>query len=293
MKMADLLGQENIPSVMLNPEPLLENSRVIAGISFCRAMQDNSDTLDSMVYANAKVGGTLMTATKEVLEAALADAQSDLESVHAIPDENGRKARLMELLEALDDEDEVYESFLETLKRKPMAKLFEYVNDFTRFGSAAAVRRTHSYPGVVLTTAHSSKGLEWPVVYNLLSKYETPEMNSRSPIADEIYEERKRLLFVSATRARDELIMTGQYLAYGNAKDGYRINTFLQKSMDIAESTQPDYDPNKSSFTYADVMQMKAERKAEAERLKKKAELAKKLDEAEALESKTETPQAV
>ena len=293
MKMADLLGQENIPSVMLNPEPLLENSRVIAGISFCRAMQDNSDTLDSMVYANAKVGGTLMTATKEVLEAALADAQSDLESVHAIPDENGRKARLMELLEALDDEDEVYESFLETLKRKPMAKLFEYVNDFTRFGSAAAVRRTHSYPGVVLTTAHSSKGLEWPVVYNMLSKYETPEMNSRSPIADEIYEERKRLLFVSATRARDELIMTGQYLAYGNAKDGYRINTFLQKSMDIAESTQPDYDPNKSSFTYADVMQMKAERKAEAERLKKKAELAKKLDEAEALESKMETPQAV
>lgn len=285
MKMADLLGQENIPTVMLNPEPLLENSRVKAGIALCKALQDSEDTMDAMIYANAKNGGTLMTATKEVLEAALADAQSDLESVHAIPDENGRKAKLTELLEALDDEDEVYESFLETIKRKPMNKLFEYVNDFFRFGSTAAVRRTHSYPGVVLTTAHSSKGLEWPVVYNMLSKYDTPEMHTSSSVAREIYEERKRLLFVSATRARDELIMTGQYIAYGNAKEGYHLNDFLQKSMDIANSTQPDYDPTKPPFTYADVAQMKAERKAEEQRKKKEAELAKQLDEAEKAEA--------
>lgn len=282
MKMADLLGQEGIPSVMLNPEPLLENSRVKAGIALCKALQDNLDTLDAMIYANAKNGGNLMKATKEELEAALEDAKADMESVHAIPDETGRKARLMELLEVLNDEDEVYESFLETLKRKPMARLFEYVNDFYRFGSSAAVRRTHSYPGVVLTTAHSSKGLEWPVVYNLLSKYDTPEMHTSSSVAKEIYEERKRLLFVSATRARDELIMTGQYIAYGSQKEGYHTNEFLEEAMAITESVKPDYDPEKRPFTLESVLQMKADRKAEEARKKKEAELAQKLDAAEA-----------
>ena len=203
--------------------------------------------------------------------------------MHTIPNEDARKEKIIELLGALNDEDEVYESFLETIKRKRMDKLFEYVNDFYRFGSSAAVRRNHSYPGVVLTTAHSSKGLEWPVVYNMLSKYDTPEMHTNSSVAREIYEERKRLLFVSATRARDELIMTGQYIAFGSAKEGYTLNGFLQKSMEIANSVKPDFDPEHASFTYAEVMAMKAARKAEEDRKKKEAKEAAAIAETASL----------
>ena len=58
-------------------------------------------------------------------------------------------------------------------------------------------------------TAHSSKGLEWPVVYNMISKYDAESLNTSEKI-----EERRRLLFVSATRARDELYITGQWKSY-------------------------------------------------------------------------------
>lgn len=283
MKMADLLGQENIPTVLLNPEPLLENSRVKAAIALVTALQNPEDTADAMIYANAKAGGGLIDKSAKELEEALKDAKADIEAVHTIPNEDARKEKIIELLEALNDEDEVYESFLETIKRKRMDKLFEYVNDFYRFGSSAAVRRNHSYPGVVLTTAHSSKGLEWPVVYNMLSKYDTPEMHTNSSVAREIYEERKRLLFVSATRARDELIMTGQYIAFGSAKEGYTLNGFLQKSMEIANSVKPDFDPEHASFTYAEVMAMKAARKAEEDRKKKEAKEAAAIAETASL----------
>ena len=79
------------------------------------------------------------------------------------------------------------------------------------------------YPGVVLTTAHSSKGLEWPVVYNSISKYQ----NNSTKIS----EETRRLLFVSCTRARDELYVTGQY-AVSSAKDfkNRQLNEYLKEA---------------------------------------------------------------
>jgi ATP-dependent exoDNAse (exonuclease V) beta subunit len=47
------------------------------------------------------------------------------------------------------------------------------------------------------------------------------------------YEERRRLFFVSATRARDELYITGVYKVAGNEKDGYQYNQFLLEAHQI------------------------------------------------------------
>lgn len=263
MKMGDLLGKEGIPSVMLNPEPLLENSRVLAAIAFCKGVQNPNDTEDILVYANCRAGGDLIGKSREEIDACMTAARAEIDALLAIGDPEERKKKLVEILEALDtNEDEVYESMLQKLAVKRWEKLLDYVNDFLKFGSGAAYRRVHNYPGVVLTTAHSSKGLEWPVVYNMLSKYETEELHTGSQVARELTEERKRLLFVSMTRARDELIMTGQYTAFGTQKTGYTYNGFLNDAIECSGGKR---------FTAAEVAAEKKARK-EAEAARKKAE---------------------
>ena len=100
------------------------------------------------------------------------------------------------------------------------------------FGTKNEARREHDYPGVVLTTCHSSKGLEWPIVYASLSKFdaENKALHAGSAAAIRNVEEVRRLLFVTATRARDELYVTGKYVAYG--KKGSQVyNQFLRDAI--------------------------------------------------------------
>ena len=95
-------------------------------------------------------------------------------------------------------------------------------NKFERFGGKVTYKRTKDYPGVVLTTAHSSKGLEWPIVFAEITKFheKTPGgFGASSERKAKAIEEKRRLLFVTITRARDELYIVGQYKAYGSKKD--------------------------------------------------------------------------
>jgi len=132
------------------------------------------------------------------------------------------------MLKGIDVEDEIYQAFLEKLSyRRSMSELITYCADFERYGKKLTIRRQHDYAGVVLTTAHSSKGLEWPIVYNSISKYYGERESKQKPAR----EEKRRLLFVSATRARDELYITGLYTAFGK-KDDRTYNAFLKESYD-------------------------------------------------------------
>ena len=110
--------------------------------------------------------------------------------------------------------------------------LIKYIYDFEEFGEKVAKRREHSYPGIVLTTAHSSKGLEWPVCFNSITGYDSEELHGSK--RTEQKEEKRRLLFVSCTRARDELYVTGVYTAYGSEKAGYTYDQFLKECYDCS-----------------------------------------------------------
>ncbi|MBQ8068173.1 MAG: ATP-dependent helicase [Solobacterium sp.] len=211
LKMADLLDEQNIPCVMMNPELLVENSRVQAAIAMIKVMQNIGDTTNLLVYANALYGGGLCEQPMHVIQAKTAEALEAIRECIKIANPAERRTRIIELAEELDDvEDEVYEGFIDALKFKATSQaIYDYANDFNSFGQETAIRRNHSYPGIVLVTAHSSKGLEWPIVYNMISKYDSESLNTSEKI-----EERRRLLFVSATRARNELYITGQWRAY-------------------------------------------------------------------------------
>ena len=61
-------------------------------------------------------------------------------------------------------------------------------------------------------------------MFNSITHYDTKELHSSSSAV----EEKRRLLFVSITRARDELYVTGQYVAFGDK--GHRTyNMFLKE----------------------------------------------------------------
>ena len=230
MKMADLLTFEGIPSVMLNPERLLENSRVKAGIALAKVIQNPDDEKNLLIVLNACFGGELFSLTSEQIQSAIEMKRAEIQEIKQLP-EDEMKEKVLALFDELDEDDEVYQSFVEKLQSLPsVSNILEYCGDFELYGEKAEKRCEKRYPGVVLTTAHSSKGMEWPIVFNSLTKYDTPDLHTGKSRDKE--EEKRRLLFVSATRAREELYVTGTYVAYGPEKDRH-YNMFLKESYDI------------------------------------------------------------
>lgn len=252
-----------VQTVMLNPQKYCENSRILASIALANLMRNYSDSEDAVIYYNAKMGGGAMTCNPEQIDMMITEAINDAKALNAIGNPAAKKQAFIETCLALDpNEDEVFISFIETINHKPsLEKVFEYIDNFYVFGTKAGMKRTHNYPGIVLTTAHSSKGLEWPCVYNMISKYETTSQKQ-----DDI-EEKRRLLFVSATRARDELFVTGQYISSGSAKEGYNPNRYLVEAFDAVGK----------NFDLSTVITQKELRSAEASSERKLAALTRKL----------------
>jgi superfamily I DNA/RNA helicase len=272
---ANRLTKEGIESVSLNPEPLLENSRVKAAISFVKCLGCDTDTQNMMVYVNAKNGGGLFEKTALEIEQLIDEGKVDAAMVDSkLPHE--KKDALIEILTSIDhNDDEIYQQFLETIGRKTFEKIVEYCNDFLVFGTKNEARREHDYPGVVLTTCHSSKGLEWPVVYASISQFDSEKksLHAGSAASIKALEEVRRLLFVTATRARDELYVTGKYVAYGK-KGHYTYNQFLKDSFEANGQIFSIFDIQKEADDIA-----QAKKKQRAEERKKIAEQLKELKE--------------
>lgn len=278
-KVASLLTAENIASVMLNPEQIKDNSRVQATLALATFLRDTSDTHSALVYANACLGGRLLD---EFFKAKPADANAIVdgyveqmikiaENYHALKDD-AKKERFISLCESIDFyNDEIFNGFLETLASKPsIYHIMSYIDSFKLYGEKATIRRTADYPAVVLTTAHSSKGLEWKNVIFSLDKIDQDACHSSNGYARKHREERLRLLFVGATRARDTLEIVGTY-AYSkdkNKESGIReINTFLYES---AKALLPEEQSHKFSQRYVSEIFLRKEQEAN-ERRKAKA----------------------
>ncbi len=226
--MASKLSEAGIASVLLNPEPYKENSKVLAAIDMMRFIENTNLTECEMNWLNCLCKNRLLNFSDDEIQSLLTKTKVEVESLRR-QSEKMKIQSVYAMLDALDDNDEVYQKFVEKLKTKPtIRKMIQYCNDFILYGAECAVKREHDYPGVVLTTAHSSKGLEWNVVFNSISGYDSPEIRRKN----QLLEEKRRLFFVSSTRARDELYITGQYIAYGAQEEGI-YNIFLQEAFDI------------------------------------------------------------
>ena len=66
--------------------------------------------------------------------------------------------------------------------------------------------------GITLSTAHSSKGREWEFVAIYLPSFSYPlEVEYVATKNNPMYEEERRLLFVAITRAKENLLLGGDF----------------------------------------------------------------------------------
>lgn len=239
---AGKLSKAGIPWVTKYPMPLADNSRVQAAISLASAFyQPDAENLYFNYLVALNDGDIFEDMTNDEIKAKVAELKSEWMGMDMLEIPYQRKL-FHDKLEAIKGNDEIYQAFLDLLyENEDLQSELEFIVDFRKYGDTVAKKLENDYAGVVLTTAHSSKGLEWPVVFNTISGYDNKFLHKGGAKAAAEVEERRRLLYVSVTRARDILYVTGQYVAYGNYSD-YTYNQFLREAMECA---YVDYNPVK------------------------------------------------
>lgn len=211
-KIGEKLSAEHIPCVSMSPENVLENSKVIAAIELAKAIDNPTLSRSVMVYLNCKYENTLLELTPNEIRTEVNNFTNRLQVIRNMK-EKEKIAEFMSLLDDINyDGDELYESFIESLKFRPtFKKQLEYIRMTEKYGKKQTYTRERDYPGVVLTTMHSSKGLEWETVIMTMDGIDDEKYHKYSSKHEKEIEEIRRLIFVSMTRARDELIITGLF----------------------------------------------------------------------------------
>lgn len=243
MAYADMLKKRGIESVSINPEPILENPRVVGAVGLVKFMLNNSE-FSGTAYINARDNGTAITKPDEEIKQEILNLQNEVKNIKNV-------TGLFEKFKALDPEenDEIYQSFLEDIntamedavKQENLPAVCEYVMDFERFGQKQTARKEKAYNGVVLSTMHSSKGKEWPVVFCSVTK-----MHGRDLKPEDI-DEKNRLLFVACTRAKKELYISGVAIAFSSAMQGDVENMFLAECIEVYEKMYGTTDEKSAS----------------------------------------------
>lgn len=243
MVYADMLKKRGIESVSINPEPILENPRVVGAVGLVKFMLNNSE-FNGTAYINARDNGTAITKSDEEIRQEILNLQNEVKNIKNV-------TGLFEKFKALDQEenDEIYQSFLEDIntamedavKQENLHAVCEYVMDFERFGQKQTARKEKAYNGVVLSTMHSSKGKEWPVVFCSVTK-----MHGRDLKPEDI-DEKNRLLFVACTRAKKELYISGVAIAFSSTMQGDVENMFLAECIEVYENMYGSTDKESAS----------------------------------------------
>ncbi len=267
-KYADVLASADIPAQIGCGINYLQNCRVLAAISFFAVMEDENNTFDILNYLNVKTHGNIMEKSAEEIEEMADDLKAKIELLEVLSDKE-QKEEIIKMLKDIDsNNDEIYLDFVEKIeKRNSVFEMKRYVQAFKMYGEKECYTRKSVYPGIKLMTAHSSKGLEWPVVFNDIDDYEK-KLTPR--VENEQSEESRRLFFVSSTRARDELYVVANYVSSG-AVNRRIYNRFLLEAMELtgqvfsASSVEAQL-----AAIAAEKKKKKAEEKAKAEEDKKK-----------------------
>lgn len=233
VKIAGKLSEAGIESSLQAPQKMLENSRVQGICALANAYKDISATRDILIFMNCILGGKVIEKDEEEIREIISEGKDIILKLWGSVEPQKSKA-FLNLADEIAGDDDIAIDLAGRLERfRTVDQMIDYINAFIRFGGEELKREGH-YSGVTLSTAHSSKGLEWPVVINSITHYDKENMGWQER------EEQRRLLFVSSTRARDELFITGQIKLTGSAEEGYVPNRFMEEASSI--SGQPlDY----------------------------------------------------
>ena len=234
---ASLLTQADIPSTLMCPLPYMENSRVAALTTFYDSFF-NGSTQGFADYKNVLAHGAFKNIDPDIIMQEADKFSQD------ISETKRNLKNFVNFAKALDPDevDACYQDFISQLEFcETTQELCEYMDAFKLYGQSAEFSRKGRYEGVSLNTIHSSKGLEWDITYLTLSKFDKKSYHSSSFRRSGEHDEAIRKWFVGSTRAKKELIVTGEYLiAKPNARDGAQFNQYLLKAYEMTDKV-PGY----------------------------------------------------
>ena len=235
LSVADKLTELGIPSKFGAPEKLVDNNRVQAVLKFAHLVYKDPDSFsdDTLVVANALADGNLIEEDVDTLVEKLTEVNEYVKAIRE-SHEAKKKELFIKVLRMIAHGDEAVLNFEEKFKDMDFEEIIKYCDDFEVFGDNMQYKRSQLGDGVMLITAHSSKGLEWKYVFGSITGFH--KLGKKS-ISRRKQEELRRLLFVLITRARDVLKLYGLYAVSGNAKDGYVFNMFLKECFDALDKT--------------------------------------------------------
>ena len=235
LAVADKLTELGIPSKFGAPEKLVDNNRVQAVLKFAHLVYKDPDTFsdDTLVVANALADGNLIEEDVDKLIEKLTEVNEYIKAIRE-SHELKKKELFIKMLRMIAHGDEAVLNFEEKFKDMDFEEIIKYCDDFEIYGDNMQYKRSQLGEGVMLITAHSSKGLEWKYVFGSITGFH--KLGKKS-ISRRKQEELRRLLFVLITRARDVLKLYGLYAVSGNAKDGYVFNMFLKECFDALDKT--------------------------------------------------------
>lgn len=235
LAVADKLTELGIPSKFGAPEKLVDNNRVQAVLKFAHLVYKDPDSFsdDTLVVANALADGNLIEEDVDTLVEKLTEVNEYVKAIRE-SHELKKKELFIKMLRMIAHGDEAVLNFEEKFKDMDFEEIIKYCDDFEIYGDNMQYKRSQLGEGVMLITAHSSKGLEWKYVFGSITGFH--KLGKKS-ISRRKQEELRRLLFVLITRARDVLKLYGLYAVAGNAKDGYVYNMFLKECFDALDKT--------------------------------------------------------
>ena len=235
LAVADKLTELGIPSKFGAPEKLVDNNRVQAVLKFAHLVYKDPDSFsdDTLVVANALADGNLIEEDVDKLIEKLIEVNEYIKAIRE-SHELKKKELFIKMLRMIAHGDEAVLNFEEKFKDMDFEEIIKYCDDFEIYGDNMQYKRSQLGEGVMLITAHSSKGLEWKYVFGSITGFH--KLGKKS-ISRRKQEELRRLLFVLITRARDVLKLYGLYTVSGNAKDGYVYNMFLKECFDALDKT--------------------------------------------------------
>ena len=235
LAVADKLTELGIPSKFGAPEKLVDNNRVQAVLKFAHLVYKDPDSFsdDTLVVANALADGDLIEEDVEQLVEKLTEVNEYVKAIRE-SHELKKKELFIKMLRMIAHGDEAVLDFEEKFKDMDFEEIIKYCDDFEVFGDNMQYKRSQLGEGVMLITAHSSKGLEWKYVFGSITGF---HKLGKQSISRRKQEELRRLLFVLITRARDILKLYGLYAVSGNAKDGRVYNMFLKECFEALDQT--------------------------------------------------------
>lgn len=211
------LIRRGIANVISVNELLIDNPVVQHLIDFAKFLQDPKASLSFAEYLQVADYEEFSKQTKHTLpkyvENAMNAFQDDLDHCTS----EGEKIKyVLDKFEEIAKTERSVRSLIDVLK----GRLFISLRDFAQFmidmetykADFTIEKIEDPVNGITLSTAHSSKGREWEFVAIYLPSFSYPlEVEYVATKNNPMYEEERRLLFVAITRAKENLLLGGDF----------------------------------------------------------------------------------